>query len=845
LTRIFNLKDHNLPAFVSNQLIAENPFSSVWIPHLSDFVFNQHFGSIDLSENQKAMKKYLIILSLMILQIHSAQAKDNLSQTIRGRVVDAVSDYPVIGAYVILVDSDPKIGVTTDINGAFEIIKVPLGRHSLQVNYIGYEPKTYSNLLVVSGKELVLEVRLEEKINSIGEVVINATIKKADARNEMAMVSARTFSVEETERFAGSLGDPARMVANYAGVMTQNDSRNDIIIRGNSPSGVLWRLEGIEIPNPNHFGAQGTTGGPVSMINNNLLTNSDFLTGAFPAEFGNAVAGAFDLNLRSGNVNKHEFTGQVGFNGFEVGAEGPLMKLGNGQKATYLANFRYSTLEVIDKLGFSAGTGAAIPQYKDLTFLIDIPGKKSGRIKLFGLFGNSFIALGRNLSDTTTNQYNAHGLATDFSSNLGVVGISHTYYFNDKLRLKTTLSWQRSHSLAILDSIKNESFLPYLRSNETEDKLSLSTQLRKKISSKDNISVGLIIDKYNISYLDSMMNRDYNRFTTATDITGSMILLQLYLQWQHKIGSRVTTYSGLHLQYFGLNKELAIEPRLGVNMATSEKGSVNFGFGLHSQLQPKVIYFYQDFNPISDSYSITNENVKFTRSAHLVLGYQYLITNNFRIKLESYYQHLYKVPVKASFPEFSLINSGDQFGIPREDSLVNSGKGRNYGLEITVEKFMSKGWYFLFTTSLFDSRYAGFDGIWRNTAFNGNYVFNILGGYEHKLGRHSTFTIDLKSVLAGGKRYVPVDFAASLADNSEIRDWSRAYTGKYNNYFRTDLRFGFRINNKKFNQEWGIDLQNISGYRSIFMQAYDVNKAEIYNVYQQGFIPMFLYRVQF
>ena len=257
-------------------------------------------------------------------------------------------------------------------------------------------------------------MKLEEKINNIGEVVVKASAKKAEAQNELAMVSARTFSVEETERFAGSLGDPARMVANYAGVMTQNDSRNDIIIRGNSPSGVLWRMEGIEIPNPNHFGAQGTTGGPVSMVNNNLLTNSDFLTGAFPAEYGNALAGAFDLNLRSGNSTEHEFTGQVGFNGFELGAEGPLLKLKNGQNASYLANYRYSTLEVIDKMGFNVGTGAAIPEYQDITFLVDVPGTKTGRIKLFGLWGKSFIALGRDLSDTAENQYNPRGAATDF-----------------------------------------------------------------------------------------------------------------------------------------------------------------------------------------------------------------------------------------------------------------------------------------------------------------------------------------------------------------------------------------------------------------------------------------------
>ena len=409
------------------------------------------------------MKNIISLFLLLTFHLRTGYSAEDLTQTIRGQVTDAVTGYPLIGAYVILNNSEPKTGTATDINGRFELVKVPLGRQSVQINYVGYESKTLDNLLLTSGKELVLDVKLDEKINTINEVFVKASAKKTEAQNEMAMVSARTFSVEETERFAGSLGDPARMVANYAGVMTQNDSRNDIIIRGNSPTGVLWRLEGIEIPNPNHFGAQGTTGGPVSMVNNNLLANSDFLTGAFPAEYGNAVAGAFDLNLRSGNISSQEFTGQVGFNGFEFGAEGPLFSLANGQKASYLANYRYSTLEVIDKLGFSTGTGAAVPRYKDLTFLIDVPGKKIGRIKLFGLWGKSFIDLGRDLNDTTENQYNSRSVATDFGSELGVIGLSHSKYYNETTRLKTTLSWQHSQSLTALDSVINRSFMPFLR----------------------------------------------------------------------------------------------------------------------------------------------------------------------------------------------------------------------------------------------------------------------------------------------------------------------------------------------------------------------------------------------
>ena len=798
------------------------------------------------------MKKILIILIILLGSLFSMLASTGYSdsneytQAIRGTVTDAVTGYPLIGANVILLNSNPLVGTITDVNGHFELAAIPVGRQNLEVSYVGYYNKIIPNILLTSGKEIVLQIRLEEKAIEMEEVVVKAGRRKDQAINEMATVSARTFSVEETERFAGSLGDPARMVANYAGVMTQNDSRNDIIIRGNSPIGVLWRMEGVEIPNPNHFGALGTTGGPVSMVNNNLLANSDFLTGAFPAEYGNATAGAFDLNLRSGNNRKAEFTGQIGFNGFEAGIEGPFLKLQNGQKASYLANFRYSTLEVMDKMGFNFGTGEAIPQYKDLTFLVDLPGTRLGRFKVFGLWGDSFIKLGREASDTNSNSYSNRGMATDFGSGLAVIGMSHTYYFNEKTRIKSTLSYQQTYSTTVLDSIQQDlPEVPFLRSRQQENRWSFSTQFRQKINARNNYSFGLVLDNFNIDYIDSLNHPDYGEFITRADVSGQMAMVRVYGQYKHHFGEQLTAYTGLHLQYFGLNDEIAVEPRLGARYKLNNRNTFNLGFGLHSQIQPKVIYFAQTWDSISRTYHKTNVDMGYTRSSHFVLGYDHLFNQDFRIRMETYYQHLYNVPVKESFPEFSLINAGDFFGLPMEDSLENTGTGQNYGIELTLEKFLSKGYYFLFTASLFDSKYRGADAKLRNTAFNGNYVFNLLGGYERKLGRNLRLTLDIKTVLAGGRRYVPIDLEESIRTGGEVRDWSRAYEDRYNDYFRTDFRIGIKLNGKRASQEWAIDLQNLTGFQSIFMEGYDVHKEEIYTVYQQGFIPMFLYRIHF
>lgn len=791
------------------------------------------------------MKTIVLILIVILKFGILANSNETHTQTVRGTVKDAVTGYPLPGAHVIVSGLQPLVATTTDANGQFTLPKVPIGRQSITITFMGYAPGFVNNLLLTTGKESFIEVKLEEMSQNIGEIAVKAAIRKERPLNDMALVSARAFTVEETERYAGSLGDPARMVANYAGVMTQNDSRNDIIIRGNSPSGVLWRMEGVEIPNPNHFGVLGTTGGPVSMVNNNLLANSDFITGAFPAEFGNVMSGVFDLNLRSGNANLPEFIGQIGFNGFEAGAEGPLFKTGSGQKASYLANFRYSTLEVMNKIGFSVGTGTAVPQYKDLTFIADIPGTKAGRFKLFGLFGKSFIDLGRDLSDTIENQYNFRGTATDFGSGLSVTGLSHTYFFNESTRIKSTLSWQKTTSDAILDSVVNKTFKPFYRGNQAESKFAVSTQVRYKASPKTNYLFGLIADHYSMNYLDSAMSRKFGKFITLTDIEGQLVVARIYGQWQHRFTPNLNATAGLNLLYLNLNSQFAPEPRVALLWQPNTKHTFTAGFGVHSQMHPREVYFYQTYNPETGGYSLTNKNLKMGKSLHYIAGYQFVPANHLRIKGEIYYQSLLKIPVIESHSEFSMINSGDQFGIPKVDSLLNLGKGRNYGTELTVEKFLHNGWYILYTASLFDSKYTGYDGIWRNTAFNGNYVFNLLGGYEVKLGKNSRLTVDLKTVWAGGKRYIPVDFEASEKKREEVRDWQNSYKNRYNDYFRTDIRVGYLTNKKKYNQQFAIDLQNISGFKSIFMESYDAKRNETYKVYQQGFMPMFLYRIQF
>lgn len=317
------------------------------------------------------MKTTFSSLILFLFFAHGILAQG--TQTIRGIITDAQSQSPVPGVTIVVLGSNPLNGTITDFDGAYKLENVPVGRVTLQVSYLGYETITLANLEVNSAKELVIDVKLVEQVKRVDEVVITAAPDKDKALNDMATVSSRTLSMVEANKYSGTRSDPSRMAQNFAGVSGASDDRNDIIIRGNSPSGVLWRLDGIDIPSPNHFGTLGTTGGPVTMLNTNNLKNSDFLTGAFPAEYGNASAGVFDLQLRNGNNEKYEFLGQIGFNGFEFGAEGPFSKK---SKASFIVNYRYSTLGLLSAIGINFGTGAAIPQYQDLTVKINAPTKK-------------------------------------------------------------------------------------------------------------------------------------------------------------------------------------------------------------------------------------------------------------------------------------------------------------------------------------------------------------------------------------------------------------------------------------------------------------------------------------
>lgn len=785
-------------------------------------------------------------LTLALLFVSSLLGAQPLVQTVRGTVIDKQSQSPLPGAIVQIVGTASVMATTTGAQGEFRIENVPLGRRQIKVQAVTYKEK-YMTLILVSGKESVTVLELEENVIQGEEVVVTAGQDKTQTNNKMSTVSARIFSAEEAARYAGSRNDPARMAANYAGVSGANDSRNDIIIRGNSPIGILWRLNGLDIPNPNHFGNSGSTGGPISILNNNTLGNSDFMTGAFPADYGNATSGVFDLRMRQGNEEKHEFVAQVGFNGFELGAEGPYNRKKNN--ASYMINYRYSTLSVFKALNIDFGTGDAIPQYQDLSFKTDLSTRGAGKFSLWGVGGLSYVALLESDKKPGQDLYGYSARDTYFRSNVGAGGLSHTLLLKHNAYLKTNVGISGQYNHIIADRIDTsfdtpKHLKPEYRQTTQTIRYTFNSTYNRKLSARNFVSAGVYADVYNTLFVDSNDTRfGQNTFVTLRDYKGSTALLRGFAQWQHRFSNTLLINAGLSEQYFLLNRANAVEPRLGLKYSITNRQALSLGAGLHSQLQPVYIYFASD--TINGKRVETNRNLDYTRAAHAVLAYDNTFSTNFRIKSEVYYQYIFHAPVRSYPSYFSALNLGADFNSPNVNNLVSTGKGYNYGLELTLEKFFSKGYYFLVTTSLFESKYRGSDHVLRNTAFNGNYVFNALGGKEFRIGDRHVISIDLRGTYAGGKRYSPIDLAASIAAGEEVRDVNHAFEYQYPDYFRLDVKPGYRFNAKKITHEFSIDIQNITHHNNVFQQSYDLINKTIRTDYQLRFFVIPQYRLLF
>lgn len=804
------------------------------------------------------MKK--LFLLLLVFGISQAQ------QQFKGVIKDVDSELGLSGVSVILLDSEGVYttkGVSTDENGRFVMEAVPYGRQSFEIRLLGYKPKVLPELIISAGKAAFVEVFLEEDLSELEEVVVKLSDRKVPTGmlDKMAVNSAQQFDVETIERFSGGRRDLARLARSYAGVLNTDDSRNDILVRGNSPSGVLWRLEGVPIPNPNHFAVAGTTGGPVSALNINLLKTSNFLRGAFPAEYGDVTSGVFDVYFRSGNFDETEVTAQIhATGGIEVEIEGPLQKDSN---RSYLVSYRYAltSLNIIP-----IGTNA-IPNYQDFSFKLDLGKLAGGQVALFGMAGASSIDF---LSDQTDEDDLFANPNEDLynKSQLAVMGLTYKNYLSGRTFLRTTLAHTSSLNEVIQDNYLRSTTDPIkyraLELIDEKQNLLLASVLNSKINAKMTLRTGLLLTQsaafsqiHNRDNLQPGNIQDQNGdglpdFRPVADFDGNFQQFQIYGQMKYRFSEDWDIHLGLHSQYFSLNKNQTFEPRGGVSWTPSDRHRWSVSFGKQTQVQQLPLLFHSSIDDTTGTYAATNLDLDNSSSFHYIIAHRWNLRPNWTLQTEVYWQNLQDIAVEAFPSTYSALNEGANFRFTRKGNLVNEGTGKNYGIEMTLERYFNKNYYLLFSATSFDSTYTASDGIERNTAFNNRYVYNALAGKEFPFqfkgsASRYTFFINTKVTGAGGGYYTPIDLAATIANNgAEVYRDAHAFGSRYSDYFRWDLKFGLRSQGKKrISQEWSIDLLNLSNRENLFIRRFNEVNNQINEVNQLGFFLDILYKIQF
>ncbi len=790
------------------------------------------------------MKKQLILLAIAAgLAFFCPKITFGQTQTLKGRILDKSVRSELIGASVQIgigtgAASNLR-GTVTDANGQFRFEKLPLGKYTITVSFLGFKNAVIPNIELNAGKETDLTIELEEHILVGKEAVIRATIDKEKPLNELSTVSTRTFSVDETRRFAAGFSDPARMAVSFAGVVAGTDGNNHIVIRGNAPNGLLWRMEGVDIPNPNHFSSTGTSGGGISIISAQLLSNSDFSTGAFAAEYGNALSGVFDLRLRKGNSDRREHTVQVGVLGVDLATEGPF-RMGKNT-GSYLVNYRYSSLSMLAAMGVPLGD--EVTKFQDLSFNIAMPAGKIGTFSLFGIGG---LSSSINAGEADSSLWKANSekkYPYDFLANTGAIGLTHNKTWGGDTWLKTILAASKTENTTLADQfvLPNYARRREYESSAGQQKITVSTVLSHKFSARHYLRTGVYVHFLGYDFSQSDRDEDENRLVEQLRQRGNTESVQAFAQWQYRPTERVTFNAGLHSLALLLNKTASIEPRTGLKYAFSDRQSISIGYGLHGQLQPLGVYFLKDENG-----KLINPDLEMTKSQHFVLAYDQMLRKNLRLKTEVYHQKLFNAPVnRGEKTSFSMLN---QYSDTPFEVLENTGRGRNFGLELTLEQFLSRGFYFLASSSIFKSEYRGSDKIWRNTLFDSGYASTLTAGKEWdwaKKGRDRSFGLNMKLVSVGGHWQTPIDLAASIAEGGEVLDEKRAFSEKLPDYFRLDVGVKLKRNYRRLTSTVSLDIQNVTNRKNIGGKYYDAENFEVKYWEQAPLLPILAYKLEF
>lgn len=759
------------------------------------------------------MKKLSILLGL-IWGISGLFAQQLPTQILKGKVTDIDSKQPLAGVLVYLADTVSGIGTITDENGDFRLENVPIKRQSLICQLMGYETYRSGDLILTAGKELELNIGMKENItNTTASVIITSKSVGSQPVNDFATVSTRSFSTEQVQRFPGTINDPGRMATAFPGVQMSRDNNNDIIIRGNSPTGLLWRLEGIDIANPNHFARRGSSGGGITVFSLSLMANSDFSTGAFAPEYGNAFAGVFDMNFRKGNMEKREYTFRAGLIGLDAATEGYFKK----GRSSYLVNYRYSTLGILNKMGVHLVGPRTNNTFQDLSFNLTFKTGKTGTFTVFGIGGISSELTSIDKDTLAQDSLLENRLKTDFITHTGNIGATYTQLLDEKSYIKAVAVVGASKVINYDDTLNLDTRTDFFRTN-TESYLNghyaASFLYNRKFSSRFTMKTGIQLSNLIFNNFQSRYFPVTQQTDTLITGKGSAFLVQPYWQGSYRATEKITFIGGLRAVYMGLNQTTSLEPRLAMRYQILPKTAVSLAYGLHGQTVPLGSYFTEI------NQQLVNKNLKLIKAHHFVMGINQWLTNLTQLRVEMYYQHLYHLPVAKDINStYSPLNDRDGYA---KTALVSEGLGRNYGIDVSVDKYFQHNFFLLLGGSLYRSQYQPLNGKWYDTRYNGKFNLSLMGGKEFAIGKKSVLEVGGRGVYSGGLRYSPVDSVATLIAGQLISKEDAPFSLKVPNYMRIDVRVACRWNGQKVAHILALDVQNLTNrvnYSTLIYQA--------------------------
>ncbi len=780
-----------------------------------------------------------ILLFLSAVLMATSLIAQTPVQKIQGTVVDRANLQPLIGAAVEVISLDPLMGTVTDLNGQFVLEKVPVGRHSIRVSYLGYETWETQSAVLTSGRTLVLDIELREAAIQTGEVVVTAYKRDNAPINDAAVVSTRSFSVEETQRYAASVNDPGRLAVGFPGVQPQRDTRTDIFIRGNSASGMIWRLEGIDIPNPNHFARIGSSGGGISIFSASLLATSDFSSGAFPAEYGNAYSGIFDMRFRKGNRHNREYTFRAGILGLDLAAEGPIRK----GESSYLVNYRYSTLGILNELGLHLVGPRTSNTFQDLSFVLGFSGHSRHLFTLWGIGGLS-RETERVVDDKDDWRSYTDYQTYDFNTDMGALGLSYTWLINDKSYFNSSVAVMGQDIIYRIDTMSRDDVrFTVDDQHHIDSRVTLAGNYNYKFNPTVSLKAGFTGSAIMYNFFRERFSFAQNRQEVITDGRGTTGLVQAYAQSHFRPAAAWDVIAGVRAMYFTLNNTYSIEPRLGVQFVPAQGHTMSLAYGLHGMVLPMGSYFTRDpDNPEA----LPNKNLDLLQNHHLVLGYHYLLRERWKFGFELYYQHMLNVPVADDVNRtYWLMNEIQSFA---REPLVSKGIGYNRGIDVTVERLFDRGVFMILSGSVFSSEYEPLNGQRYSTQFNSRYAGTMMGGYEWQLDNGNALQFGLKTIYTAGLPVTPLLSDPELiTDREPPLDESRPFSVQVPDYFRIDARLAWRKNNPRSSWILAIDIQNVTSRKNIDIvrRQFDPDLNQWVYVEMAGLTPLISFQIDF